>query len=254
MLKPGDVIEEFTLETEIGVGGFGVVWRASDANGYRVAVKVVRHALDADMRHRLEREAAALRRLDHPNCVRYLKAGARRGQPYIITEFVDGEELGVWASRGRSLGELLSVCAQIADCLAHTHRSGVVHRDLKPANVLVLPEGAVKVIDFGISKIIGRQGDITKTGEVVGTAGFMSPEQLRGEPVGPATDQYALGTMMFELLEGRPPFAGPTALAVSMAHLNDPVPSMSAGGTVRRRATGVPFAREGRRGPLRVDG
>ena len=189
-----------------------------------------------------------------PNCVRYLKAGARRGQPYIITEFVDGEELGVWASRGRSLGELLSVCAQIADCLAHTHRSGVVHRDLKPANVLVLPEGAVKVIDFGISKIIGRQGDITKTGEGGWHCGIhesgAAPRRTRrtcDRPVCFGHDDVRTA--------GRPATIRRTHRTRRLDGSPERPGAVDVGpGTVRRRATGVPFAREGRRGPLRIDG
>ena len=225
----GDVIGGFRLLSQLGAGGFGEVWRAEgESTGQVVAVKVLLRPLDVDARRRFEREAKALMVLAHPNCVRYIDAGqTEQGQHFIATELVDGDDLATWGKRAKSVRQVLSVAHQIADCLMEVHREGIVHRDLKPSNILVRRDDTVRILDFGIAKAADEQGDITATGTIIGTAGYMSPEQLRGRrDVGAATDQYALGVLLFELLNGRHPFQAATPIQLGMAHINEPIGPM----------------------------
>ena len=229
-LDAGTQIAGYILHERLGVGGFGEVWVATDARGLRVAFKMLRRPLDDDGRRRFRREGAILRRLQHPNIVGYVDAGELGdGAAYLVTEYVDGVTLQGWLGDGRAVEEVLDASIQLASCLTYAHENGVAHRDLKPANVLV--EGGsqptIKVLDFGIAKLVGvERSDITKTGTVIGSAGYMSPEQLRGlRDVGPATDQYNLGLLLFEMLTDRPPFDG-SPIEVGMAHIQDEPPTL----------------------------
>ncbi len=183
---------------------------------------------------RFEVEAAALARLDHPNCLALLDYGSLGGQPFIVTDFLAGTSLSEWMASPRPNSESLDVAVQIAEAIAHAHGRQVLHRDLKPANIMIStdPDGSVrvKVLDFGMARLTGSElSDITKTGEVLGTPGYMSPEQLRAAPdIGPPTDVYSLGVIVFAMLEGHAPFVGDTHLALAMNHLMTPAPPMRA--------------------------
>ena len=224
-------IQGYELDAVIGSGGFGEVWRARDlSRGVPVAVKLLKPLGSPEERRRSAREARVLSQLVHPNCVQFVASGKTEGgQRYIATELVDGVPLDRWLASNPSHADKLTVAIQVADCLVYAHRNGIVHRDLKPANVLVTtgPEPVAKVLDFGIARLVGIvRDDITKSGVVIGTAGHMSPEQLRGSKgIGPSTDQYSFGVMLFEMFTGAPPFAGRTPLELGMAHLSQPVPT-----------------------------
>lgn len=209
-----------------------MVWRAVRlSDGLPVAIKCVRQRASSDDLRRFEREAKALQRMTHRHCVRFLQhRQLPDGTLCVITEFIDGLPIDAWA-QGRSVEEITVVAAQVAAALSPAHRLGIVHRDLKPANILVTEEGerpVAKVLDFGLATLRGEKGgDVTKTGEVIGTPGFMSPEQLRGlRNAGPPSDVYCLGLILFELLEGRPPFEGSNALELSMKSLLEPAPPL----------------------------
>ena len=232
MLEAGQAIDQYVLNERLGEGATAAVWRAHrDGEHGDVAIKFLKEADSPELRQRFEREAQFLERLDHPGCVKYLGFGVDQDRPYIVTEYVQGDELNVWQQREPDLDDLLEVVRQIAEALAAAHTVGLVHRDLKPTNILVheTPRSLdVKVLDFGIARMAGRQtDDITKTGQVVGTAGYMSPEQLRGEPLSQASDLYSLGAVVFEMLEKRPVFKGPTPLETGMMHLHRNPPRIS---------------------------
>ncbi len=228
------VVDGYRLDNLLGSGGFGAVWRATTLhNGREVAIKFLHASVDRAGEQRFDLEARILARFSHSNCVTLLNHGRVPDGPiYLVTEYLGGRTLREWCKGGRSPAEAVFVARQIADALIYAHDLNVVHRDLKPANVLVVESpGAplhVKVLDFGLAKLTeSESADITKTGEIIGTPGFMSPEQMRGRrDIGPATDQYCLGVILFELLTGRHPYHGDTAMALGMAHLVEPVPPL----------------------------
>lgn len=211
----------------IGRGGMGVVYRANQRGlGRTVALKQIRAGLDADAhdlaRFRAEAEAAA--RLRHANIVQVYDVGLRDGLPYIAMELVEGESLAERLRRGplrpREAAELVMA---VAGAIRHAHGAGIVHRDLKPANILLGPEGTPKVVDFGLAKRLDSDPGPTHTGALIGTPGYMAPEQAAGQPVGCPADIYALGATLYECLTGRPPFQGATPLeTLEQARDRDP--------------------------------
>ncbi|HEX2507257.1 MAG TPA: serine/threonine-protein kinase [Miltoncostaeaceae bacterium] len=217
----------------IGAGGMAVVYRATDvALGRPVAVKVLAAALaaDDDHRRRFAREARAAARIRSPHVVAIYDVGERLGRPYIVMELVSGGTLAERRSRGPvALGEAIGWIEQAAAAIDAAHAQGVVHRDLTPSNLMLTPEGTLKVVDFGIARVL--EGDasttITGTGMALGTAGYLSPEQARGERVGPASDVYSLGIVAFELVTGGRPCAGRSAPAEMAARLREPPPRAS---------------------------
>ena len=225
------IADRYELLEVLGEGGYGTVWRAVETNVNRpVAIKFLKAGmLDDEARRRFRREAKALGRLQHPGSVTLIDFGDDDGL-YLVTEFLDGEELGDWLrSARRAFGELITVATQILDVLGHAHTQHIVHRDLKTANIIVTTarngEPRAKVLDFGISSIMGsKRGSITKTGDVFGTPGYMSPEQLRGEEVGPASDLYAFGAILFLMLEGKPVFEHETSVELMMKHMTVQAP------------------------------
>ena len=233
------VVDRFVIERAVGAGGMGAVYRALDRqSGALVALKIA-FADDDQHRARAVVEADALASLDHPAIVRLVASGVGPdGRPYLAMEWLDGEDLAARLKRGRlSPAEAAVLGARVAQGLAAAHARGVVHRDLKPSN-LFLPGGdiaRVKLVDFGIARL-GQQR-LTRTGVLLGTPGYMAPEQAMGtSEVGPPTDLFALGAVLFECLVGRAAFTGSHSIAVLAKILLDEPPSIDA------VSTGVPPA------------
>lgn len=216
LIPDAQKLGRFTIIEQIGRGGFGIVVRARDEELNRdVAIKIPRleTALSSEAKVRFEREAQAAAALNHPSIVSVYETGWQDGTGYIVCELVDGVNLADWLARGSkpSAHQCAELMSQLADAIEHSHQRGVLHRDLKPSNVL-LPEakGEIKALitDFGLASIVDEQ-DFTQTGAAVGTPAYMSPEQAAGNKklIGPATDVYGLGTILYQVLCGRAPFA-----------------------------------------------
>ncbi|HPK65052.1 MAG TPA: serine/threonine-protein kinase [Thermoanaerobaculia bacterium] len=211
----GSRLGVWRLERPLGRGGMAEVWAASRADGeYRqeVAVKLLKRGMDSDeIVARFRRERQILAQLVHPAIARLLDGGvAPDGRPYFVLERVDGEPITQWcAAHGAELRRRVELLLEVAAAVAAAHRQLVVHRDLKPANILVTPAGRVKLLDFGIAKLLapdaGEAADATRTGVRLLTPAYAAPEQLRGEPVSTATDVYALGVLAYELFTGQLP-------------------------------------------------
>jgi tetratricopeptide (TPR) repeat protein len=216
----------------IARGGMGEIYHATDSTlGRPVAIKVLAegYAEDDSVRQRFTREALAAARLSaEPNTVTIFDVGEWNERPFIVMEYLPGGSLEeVVRRRGaQEVGPALAWLEQAAGALDAAHRSGVVHRDVKPANLLLDREGAVRVADFGIASAAGMDS-FTKPGTVLGTAGYLSPEQARGERATPASDRYALGVVAFELLTASRPFESESPTAEATAHVNEPVPAIS---------------------------
>ncbi|MFE6281019.1 serine/threonine-protein kinase [Streptomyces sp. NPDC057877] len=225
------VAERYRLDEPMGRGAMGEVWRATDEIlGRPVAVKLLPPegtgpdgAEDAE-RFRLEAQTAA--RVSHPNLVRVYDFGSQDGRPYLVMELVDGHSLAEERDRRTVLGpeEATDIAAQMAAGLAAAHRRQVVHRDIKPGNVMLTADRTVKITDFGIARFTDTAArTLTATGKVIGSAAYLAPERAVGRPGRPASDVYALGCVLYELLTGRPPFVG-TSLTVVQQHV-DAVPA-----------------------------
>jgi serine/threonine-protein kinase len=213
----------YRLRSRLAAGGMGAVWAAEDlVLGREVAVKVLGEALASDRLAalRLRREARAAGRLVHPGIARVLDLGEDGGRPYLVMELLHGESLAARLARAGPLApaEAVRVVAAAADALEAAHRAGIVHRDVKPSNVFVTGGGDAKLLDFGIAT---AAGDTAVTGGVLlGTAAYLAPERVLGHDATSAADVYALGVLLYELLAGRPPFAGDTGTALAMAHVH----------------------------------
>jgi len=208
----------YTLERPLGHGGMGSVWLARRTDGRfegRAAVKLLNLALLSPAgQARFRREGSVLARLAHPGIARLLDAGVGpSGQPYLVLEYVEGEPIDSYAiKRALSIEERLRLFLQVLDAVGHAHANLIVHRDLKPSNILVTPDGTVKLLDFGIAKLLERDTEpgspaLTVEGALVLTPEFAAPEQAQGGPITTATDVYALGVLLYLLLSGRHPTA-----------------------------------------------
>jgi non-specific serine/threonine protein kinase len=225
MLRPRSQIGRYTIRQRIGAGGMGDVYLAFDPNLERpVAVKVLSDELSGDAKRlaRFAREAKAASALNHPNIITVHDFAEHDGIHFLVTEYVDGRTLREWAGEGRAaLVEVLDVMAQAASALAAAHAAGIVHRDVKPENLMLRPDGLVKVLDFGIAKLVaaragGGAHDQTEPGTVLGTRRYMSPEQAVGAVVDARSDVWSLGVVVYELVAGRPPFDAPTPMGIMM--------------------------------------
>jgi serine/threonine protein kinase/Tol biopolymer transport system component len=240
VLQPGARIGRYEIVSLLGEGGMGQVYRARDATlGRDVAVKVIAtdRAVDSEQQRRFEHEARAAAALNHPNIIAVYDVGAHEGMPYIVSELLEGATLRERSSDGPLSGrKAIEYATQMARALSAAHERKIVHRDLKPENVFVLRDGRIKILDFGLAKLAAEGGSPgvsqlvtsdggTTPGTVMGTVGYMSPEQVRGEPVDHRTDIFALGAILYEMLTGRRAFQGRTAADTMTAVLReDPAP------------------------------
>ncbi len=219
-MQPGTVVgERFAIEREAGAGGMGTVYAARDrVTGARVALKVLVRTSAVDT-ERFVREAEALAETDHPSVVRYVAHGTTpSGQLYIAMEWLEGEDLSTRiAESGLTIAETVRVVHHVADALAALHRRGIIHRDIKPSNVFLVAGDVdrIKLLDLGIARIEQAAVTLTRAGALVGTPGYMAPEQARGQSdVSPRADIFALGCVLFECLTGRPAFQGENVMAL----------------------------------------
>jgi eukaryotic-like serine/threonine-protein kinase len=215
----GSRIGPYSIQKQLGAGGMGEVFLAEDVRlGRKVALKLLDPSLTGDGQSRLRflREARLAATLDHPNICTIHEVGEARGRPFIAMQFVEGETLRQSiGGRPMSLESLLSISLQVADGLAAAHAQGIVHRDIKTGNIIVTPRGQAKILDFGLAKLLERDGgeagtDMTMSGAVIGTPTSMSPEQARNEQVDHRSDIFSFGVVMYEMATGHTPFNGKT--------------------------------------------
>ncbi len=248
--KPGQKFGAWTLESRLGKGGMGEVWRARRNDGlYKaaVAVKLLRTDLSRDtLSRRFARERVVLARLNHPNIARLLDAGVEGDQAFMVLELVDGVPLLDYVSaHAKTLNQRLRLVRDIALAVEHAHHQLVLHRDLKPSNVLVTSEGQVKLLDFGIAGVLDNDNDapMTKLTQLTGrglTLEYASPEQITGDPTMPASDVYSLGVLLFHLCTGNRPFANSsTRAALEYAVVNTDPPLASASLVLSKNAPGI---------------
>ena len=231
--NPQVINERYEISRRIGRGGMADVFLARDLLLDRdVAVKVLfpEHAVDPNFVERFRREAQSVAGLNHPNIVGVYDWGQTGNTYFMAMEFVKGRTL---SEALRRQGRMTSVSAAgvgaaIANALAYAHRNNVVHRDIKPANILLGEDGAIKVVDFGIARALdaGHEGGLTQDGAVMGTATYFSPEQAKGEGLDLRSDLYSLGVVLYELVAGKPPFAGDSALATAYKQVNEAAPRL----------------------------
>jgi serine/threonine protein kinase len=234
----GQTISHYKIVEKLGEGGMGVVYRADDTKLNRtVALKFLSsQALsNPEAKSRFITEARAAAALDHPNICSVHGIEDVDGRMFIAMQYVDGESLNEKTGRGPlRLPQALSLGIDIARGLQEAHENGIVHRDIKSANVMITGKGQAKITDFGLAKLIGSTG-ITKTGTILGTAAYMSPEQLTGETADHRSDIWSLGVILYEMLTGRLPFGGDHEQAVAYQIMHEePEP-------VTALRTGVPM-------------
>ncbi len=225
VMAPGAVLRQrYRLDSEIGRGGMGIVYRATDLELMReVAVKVLSEAASSDARQRLIREARAAAALNHPHIISVHDVGEEQGVPFFVMELVQGPSLA--KAPPVELPRIVEITCQICAALDHAHANSIVHRDLKPDNVLLSAAGqsaSVKLADLGLA-LPGYGARISRTGIIMGTASYMAPEQALGQPVDGRTDLYALGVLLYELATGRLPFTGDDPLTIISQHVHAPV-------------------------------
>src|SRR6266508_5050564 len=230
MSQQGPVIfnGRYELHRRLGRGGMAEVYLARDQMLDRaVAVKVLFPALATDpgFVERFRREAQSAAALNHPNIVSVYDWGEANGTYFIVMEYVEGDSLAELIHTEKRIhpDRAAEIASDVAAALGFAHRNGVIHRDVKPGNVLITSEGGVKVADFGIDRAISDASDqnLTKTGSVMGTATYFSPEQARGAQLDPRSDLYSLVCVLYEMITGHPPFAGENAVAIAYKHVQE---------------------------------
>src|SRR5687767_3609043 len=223
----------YVIESEIGRGAMGVVFKATDSVLQRVvAVKTVNMALEREHADKYEarfyQEARAAGGLNHPNIVTVYDAGKAGDVVYMAMEYIQGVELRTLLTEGQpmALNRALAIAAQVAEGLGYAHQAGVVHRDIKPANIMVTADGPVKITDFGIARM-RASADLTQTGVMLGSPKYMSPEQVIGKRADHRSDIFSLGVILYEMLSGNAPFSGEnvTALMYQIVNFAPPAPS-----------------------------
>ena len=224
--RPGD---RYQLLEKLGGGGMGTVYRASDRRSGRiVALKFLSESLAADpvLKRRFQREAQAAAALDHVNIgAIHGVEETDQGRLFIVMPYYEGGTLKAAIAKGPlPITDAVRYAAQVADGLAHAHAAGVIHRDIKPANLMFAADGSLKILDFGIAKVAGEK--LTRTGLVLGTLAYMSPEQAAGGSLDHRTDLWALGVVLHEMLTGRPPFSAPSIELLFRAVRHDEPPEV----------------------------
>jgi eukaryotic-like serine/threonine-protein kinase len=242
-LSAGSRLGPYEIVSPLGAGGMGEVYRAKDPRlGRDVAVKVLPASFsdDADRLRRFEQEARAAGLLNHPNITAVFDIGSHEGAPYVVSELLEGETLRAALAGGRlSARKAIDHAIQLAQGLAAAHEKGIVHRDLKPENVFVTRDGRVKILDFGLAKLTHTEGGSgertnlptdtagTEPGVVLGTMGYMAPEQVRGRPADARSDIFAFGAILYEMLSGKRAFQGDSAADTMSAILREDPPDLS---------------------------
>ena len=217
-LTKGTSVGHYRIVEKIGAGGMGEVYLAEDTElNRKVALKFLSPHLcqDADCRARFKREAQAAAKLDHPSIVTVHEVGEFQGRPFFAMQHIEGQSLReLIKAKELPIERVIELAIQICEGLHKAHQSGTVHRDVKPANILIDADGRAKILDFGLASVAGSD-HLTKTGSTLGTVGYMSPEQLRGEQVDQRTDIFSLGVVLYELIAGRQPFKSDNDVATS---------------------------------------
>jgi serine/threonine protein kinase len=234
VLSPGSVFAGYQIEELAGRGGMGVVYQAVDVELERtVALKLISAELSDNpaFRKRFQSECRIAASLEHPNVVTLFHAGEHDGRLYLAMKFVEGHDLrGEIAKQGRlAPRRAVHIVTQIASALDAAHGKGLVHRDVKPANILLTREDHAYLSDFGLTKRLLADSEDTVTENLLGTLDYVAPEQIRGQPVDPRTDVYALGCVLFHSLAGRAPFASLEREAKLLAHVSEPVGTLGDG-------------------------
>jgi len=225
-MEIGQIIKErYEITQLLGEGGMSYVYKAIDKQLQRtVAIKTLKpnYVEQEKFVERFKREAQTAANLNHPNIVQIFDWGIG-DEPFFVMEYIEGNTLTSIIANKRtiSMNDILFIGAQVSSGLQAAHSKGLVHRDIKPGNIMITPEGKVKVTDFGIVSLQNEESDITKTGSILGTASYISPEQAQGKPVSKESDLYSLGTVLYELITGRPPFDGDTPIATATKHITD---------------------------------
>src|SRR5262244_2455044 len=242
-LSGGSKLGPYEILSPLGAGGMGEVWKARDPRlGRDVAIKVLpaSFSADVDRLRRFEQEARAAGILNHPNVTAVYDIGSHEGAPYVVQELLEGETLRSILAGGRlSQRRAIDYSLQIAHGLAAAHEKGIVHRDLKPENVFVTKDGRVKILDFGLAKLTHQEEGSqvtnlptatagTEPGVVLGTLGYMSPEQVRGKSADARSDIFSFGAILYEMLAGRRAFHGDSAGETMAAILREDPPDLSA--------------------------
>ncbi len=240
----GQLLGHYRVLEKIGSGGMGEVYRATDDRlGRDVAIKILQASLatDSDRLRRFEQEARAAAALNHPNIVAVYDVGMHEGSPYIVSELLEGHTLREHLLRGPlSRRQAADFGLQIANGLAAAHDKHIIHRDLKPENLFITRDGRMKILDFGIAKLTAPEltderslatlTTQTKSGSVLGTVAYMSPEQLRGKSVDHRSDIFSFGTVLYEMLAGHRAFSGETEVDTITAVLREDPPEIRLGG------------------------
>src|SRR5919198_251506 len=242
IIAAGTRLGRYEIRSKLGEGGMGEVYLARDPKlGRDVAIKVLPASLSADAERlaRFEQEACAAGSLDHPNVLAVHDVGTENGSPYVVSELLEGETLREKSS-GAPLPQrkALDYALQIARGLSAAHERGIVHRDLKPENVFVCTDGRAKILDFGLAKLTQADGERAQTGvptrrvdtdpgAVMGSAGYMAPEQVRGQKVDHRADIFSFGCILYEMLTGRRAFRGESAVDTLSAILKEDPPGLS---------------------------
>ncbi|HLA68271.1 MAG TPA: serine/threonine-protein kinase, partial [Bacteroidota bacterium] len=224
----GSTISHYNIQEKLGEGGMGVVYKAQDTTLNRtVALKFLPEHISASEADtsRFMQEAQAAAALNHPNICTIHGIEEADNKNFIVMEFVDGQMLQEKKS-SLSMKQALDIGIQIAEGLAAAHEKGIVHRDIKPENIMIRKDGRVQIMDFGLAKLRGASR-LTKEGSTVGTAGYMSPEQVQGQETDHRSDIFSLGVLLYEMLTGQPPFKGVHETAISYEIVNVDSPPLS---------------------------
>jgi len=225
-MKIGQVVKDrYKILEVLGEGGMAFVYKAKDTQLERfVAIKTLKpnYVNQEAFVERFKREAKTAANLNHPNIVQIFDWGIEE-EPFFVMEYIEGSTLTSIISKNKtiSLSDILFIGAQVSNGLHAAHQKGLVHRDIKPGNIMITPDGKVKVTDFGIVSLQNEESDITKTGSILGTASYISPEQAQGKPVSIESDLYSLGTVIYELIAGTPPFSGDSPISTATKHLTE---------------------------------